>query len=86
MEVKGVKEKWEIWDKEEAAAKLEEEAKKLVSPRFYKWIYVFRKKVNERIPTKKIQDYAIDVKKVFVPRKEKMYLLSREEKRGMRVY
>ena len=54
MEVKGVKEKWEIWDKEEDAAKLEEEAKKLVSPRFYKWIYVFRKKVNERIPTKKI--------------------------------
>ena len=83
MEVKGIEEKWEIWDEEEEAAKLEKEANKLVPPRFYKWIYVFRKKVNERIPTKKVWDYTIDVKKVFVPRKGKMYLLSREEKRGM---
>jgi len=39
--------------------------------------------VNERILTKKVWDYEIDVKKVFVPRKGKMYLLSREEKRDM---
>ena len=39
--------------------------------------------MNERIPTKKVWDYTTDVKKVFVPRKGKMYLLSREEKRGM---
>ena len=30
MEVKKVVEKWKIWDKREEAAKLEEEAKKLV--------------------------------------------------------
>ena len=29
-------EEWEIWDKEEKVTKSEEEAKKLVSQRFYK--------------------------------------------------
>jgi len=33
----------------------------------------------ERMPTQKIWDYAIDMKEGFVPRKGKMYLLSREE-------
>jgi len=36
MKVKRVVEEWEIWDEEEEAVKLEKEAKKLVSPRFYK--------------------------------------------------
>ena len=36
MEVKKVAEKWEIWDKEEKAAKSEEEARKLVPERFHK--------------------------------------------------
>ena len=35
MEVKRVAKKWEIWDKEEEVAKSEEEAKKLISQRFY---------------------------------------------------
>ena len=36
MEVKRVAGKWEIWDEEKEAAKLEEEAKKLVLERFHK--------------------------------------------------
>ena len=36
MEVKRVAKEWKIWNKEKEAAKLEEEAKKLVSPRFHK--------------------------------------------------
>ena len=36
MDVKKATEEWEIWDKEEKAAKLEEEAKKLVPLRFHK--------------------------------------------------
>jgi len=36
MKVKKMAEEWEIWDKEEEAAKLEEEVKKLVPERFYK--------------------------------------------------
>ena len=36
MEVKKVAEEWEIWDKEEKAAKSETEAKKLVLEKFHK--------------------------------------------------
>ena len=80
IDVKRVAEEWEIWDEEEEAAKSEEEAKRLVPERFHKWIKVFGKKQLERIPTRKIWDHTIDIKEGFVPRKEKVYLLSREEK------
>ena len=81
MEVKRVIEEWKIWDEEEEAVKSEEEAKKLVPSRFYKWIHVFRKKASERMPTRKMWDHTIDIKEGFIPRKRKVYLLSRE-KRG----
>ena len=35
MEVKKVAKEWKIWDKEEEAARLEEEAKKLVPKEFH---------------------------------------------------
>ena len=73
--------RWKIQDKEEEVAKSKEEAKKLVPQIFYKWIYVFGKKASKKMPTKKLWDYAIRVKKGFVPRKEKVYLLSREEEK-----
>jgi len=44
MEVKKVVEEWEIWDKEEKAARSEAETKKLVLEKFHKWIKVFGKK------------------------------------------
>jgi len=71
----------EIWDKEEKATKSEEETKKLVSQRFHKWIYIFGKKASKRMLTKKMWDYIIEVKEGFVPRKKKVYPLSREKKR-----
>jgi len=80
MEVQKIAEEWEIWNEEEEAAKPEVEARKLVPERFYKWIWVFSKKASEQIPIKKLWDYAIDMKEGFVPRKEKVYLLSREER------
>ena len=52
----------------------------MVPQRFYKWIHIFRKKVSERIPMKKVWNYAIEVKKEFVLRKGNIYLLSREER------
>ena len=61
--------------------KLEEEANKLVLEKLHKWIYVFGKKASERIPTRKLWDHAIDIKKEFVPRKGKVYPLSREERK-----
>ena len=78
MIVKKVVEEWEIWNEKEEAARLEKEAKKLVSEQFYKWIKVFGKKVSERMPTRKMWDYMIELKEGFVPRKEKIYPLSRE--------
>ena len=80
MKVKRVAEEWEIWDEEEEAAKSEAEAKKLVPEKFHRWIKVFGKKQSERMPTQKIWDHTIDMKEGFVPRKEKVYLLSREER------
>ena len=68
MEVRRVVEKWKIWEEEEEVAK------------FHKWIQVFRKKASEWMPTRKFWDHAIDTKKGFVPRKRKVYLLSREER------
>ena len=66
-------------------ASSEEEAKKLIPEKFHKWIKVFGKKQSERMPTRKIWDHAIDIKKEFIPRKVKMYLLLREERESKRV-
>ena len=86
MEVKKVAEEWEIWDKEEEAAKSEAEAKKLVLEIFHKWIKVFGKKKLERMPTRKVWDHTIEVKEGFVPRKGKVNPLSREEREEMREF
>jgi len=86
VEVRKVAEEWEIWDEEEEAAKSEVEVKKLVPEKFHRWIKVFRKKQSERMPTSKVWDHAIDIKKGFIPRKEKVYPLSREEREEVREF
>jgi len=67
-------------------AKSEAEAKKLVLEQLHRWIKVFSKKQLERMPTQKIWDHAIDMKEGFVPRKGKVYPLSREEREEMREF
>jgi len=79
INVKKITEEWEIWDEEEVV-RSEEEAKKLVSEKFHKWIKVFGKKQSEQMPTRKIWDHTIDMKERFMPRKGKVYPLSREER------
>ena len=86
MEIKKIVEEWEIWDKEEEAAKSEEKAKRMVPEKFHKWIKVFGKKQSERMPTRKVWDHAIDVKEEFVPKKRKVYPLSREEREEVRKF
>ena len=81
-----VAEEWKIWDEEEEAAKSEAEAKKLVLERFHKWIKVFEKKQLERMPIRKLWDHTIDVKEGFIPRKGKVYSLSREEREEVREF
>ena len=79
MEVRKVAEEQEIQDEEKKAAKLEEEAKKLVLEKFCRQIHVFGKKASKQMFTRKLWIRAIDTKERFVLRKRKMYLLSREE-------
>ena len=45
---------------------------------------MFRKKAIERMLTKMMWDHVIDLKKEFVPKKEKVYLLSRKESKEVR--
>ena len=54
--------------------------------KFHKWLKVFEKTESERIPVKKPWDHAINLKKDFVPRKRRTYLMSREEKREVREF
>ena len=86
VEVRKVVEEWEIWDEEEEAAKSEAEAKKLVPEKFHEWIKVLGKKQLERMPTRKLWDHVIDVKEGFMPRKGKVYPLSREEREEVREF
>ena len=81
VEVRKIAEEWEIWDEEEEVAKSEVEARK-----FHWDIKVFGKKQLERMPTRKLWNHAIDVKEGFMPKKGKVYSLSREEKEEVREF
>jgi len=41
---------------------------------------VFEKKESKRIPTKKVWDHVIDLREGFIPKKGKIYPLSRVER------
>jgi len=57
-----------------------------VPEKFHKWIKVFGKKQSERMPVRKMWDHTIDMKEGFIPRKEKVYPLSREERDEVREF
>ena len=67
-------------------AKLEVKARKLVLEKLHKWIKVFGKKQLEWMPIRKVWDHAIEIKEEFVPRKGKVYPLSREEREEVREF
>ena len=52
----------------------------IVPKRFHKYLKVFEKRELERILMRKIWDHAMDLRKDFVPKKGKIYLLSRIER------
>ena len=80
IEVKKIAEEQKIWNKKKKVAKSKKEAKKLVFLRFHKQIHVFRKQASERMLIKNVWGHIIEAKKGCVPRKKKIYLLSREER------
>jgi len=61
---------------EEDHRKIEE----MVPKRFLKWRKVFGKVGSERMLMRKIWDHAIDLKETFVPRKGRIYPLSKDER------
>ena len=73
-----VAEKEEELDKEDmiVVRKIEE----MVPRQFHKYLKMFEKKESEKMPTRKAWDHAIDLREEFVPKKGKIYLLSRVER------
>ena len=73
-----VAEKEKELDKEDmiVVRKIEE----MVSRQFHKYLKVFEKKESERMPMRKAWDHAIDLREEFVPKKSKIYPLSRVER------
>ena len=65
---------------------IKKKIRKIVPPRFYKWLKVFKKIELERIPVRKPQDYAISLREDFVPRKGRTYLMLRKEKVKVREF
>ena len=63
-----------------------EKVRKIVLQRFYKQLKVFEKVEPERMLVRKPWDHAINLRKDFVPRKERTYLILREEKEEMREF
>jgi len=58
----------------------------MVPRRFHKYLKVFEKKDSERMPTRKTWDHAIDLREGFVPKKGKIYLLSRVERKEVQEF
>ena len=58
----------------------------MVPQKFNKQLKVFEKAESERIPVKKPWDHAINLREDFIPRKGRMYLISREEKEKVREF
>ena len=59
---------------------------KLVPRRFWKQKKVFGKEKLERMPTRKPWNHAIELKEGFVPRKRKVYLLSKKEREEVQAF
>jgi len=64
----------------------EETLKKLVSKRFWKWKKVFGKRESERMLVQKAWDHTIELKEGFIPKKGKVYSLSREEREKVQAF
>jgi len=70
----------ENWGREEEIEEDHRKIKKIVPKKFLKWKKVFGKVESERMLTRKVWDHAIDLKKIFKPRKGRIYLLSKNKR------
>jgi len=76
-------------EERERQEEIEEDHRKvegLMPRRFHKWKKVFGKVESKWMPTRKPWDYAIDLREDFVPRKGRIYPLSRTEKEEVQAF
>jgi len=64
----------------------EQTVEELVPRKFWKWKKVFGKAESEKMLVQKPWDHAIELKKEFVPRKEKVYSLSWDEREEVQAF
>jgi len=64
----------------------EQTVEELVLRKFWKWKKVFRKAESERMPVRKPWDHAIELKEGFIPKKEKVYSLSRNKREKVQAF
>ena len=71
--------RWTMEDREREKEAMEDRRKveDMVPKRFHKWLKVFGKQESERMPVRKTWDHAVDLQEEFVPRKGRIYPLSR---------
>ena len=58
----------------------------MVPKRFHRWLKVFRMQESEGMPIRKTWDHAIDLQEEFVPRKGRIYPLSRVERKEFQAF
>ena len=76
-------------EEREKKEEIEEDHRKveeLVPRCFHKWKKVFGKVESEQMPTRKPWDHAINLREDFVPRKGRIYPLSRTEKEEVQAF
>jgi len=73
-------------EREEEAIEDRQKIEEMVPKRFHKWLKVFGKQESERMPMRKTWDHAIDLQDEFVPRKGRIYFLSRIERKEVQAF
>jgi len=64
----------------------EQTVEELVPKKFWRWRKVFGKAESERMPVWKPWDHTIELKEGFIPRKGKVYSLSRDEREEVQAF
>ena len=80
--------RWTMEDKEREEEAIEDrwKVKDMVPKRFHRWLKVFRKQESERMPVRKTWDHAIDLQEEFVPKKGRIYPLSRIKREEVQAF
>jgi len=73
-------------EREEEAIEDRRKVEDMVPKRFHRWLKVFGKQESERMPVHKAWDHAIDLQEEFVPRKGRIYPLSRTKREEVQAF